>query len=83
MPSENNSIIKLQSHYRIKLSDEIRAALELTTQDYVEFKIDGARIVGTKYFPRCEVCESVENLVHVRNLKFICRNCLAQICTDG
>ena len=72
-------IVKVQSSYRIRLSDAIRATIDVGGSDCVEYFIDGDKIIVKKYQPKCSLCESVVDVIRFKEHKYVCKTCYERI----
>lgn len=79
---ERTSIVKetgitrqLDSLGRIVIPKELRRTFQIEEGDYLEFYVEGDRMVLEKYQPTCTFCHSDQDLVEYKG-KNICRKCL-------
>ncbi len=63
---------------RIVIPKHIRRTLGLETRTKVQFETDGNRLIVTKAFNTCIICNSENDLKEVGG-KYICADCVAKI----
>ena len=66
---------QLDSLGRIVIPKELRRTFQIEEGDYLEFYVEGDRMVLEKSQPPCTFCHSDQDLVEYKG-KNICRKCL-------
>jgi transcriptional pleiotropic regulator of transition state genes len=71
-------IRKIDELGRIVVPKEMRSKLQLDTGREVEIRLEGNKIVVSRYFPLCIFCGESQNLIEFENAK-ICTSCAEKI----
>ena len=61
---------------RVVIPNHIRKTLGLDFKTKVKFVLEGDRVIITKAFPTCIICDAAENLTEI-NGKYVCEECKA------
>ena len=69
---------KIDELGRIVIPKDIRRALGVDHNDFLQFFLDGEAIVMKKFGEQCAICGSSDDLIRVKE-KFICESCIKEI----